>query len=74
MSDSALKGKGTEWVMVFWPETGDFTLRRYEDGRIVESYPSSQPGARERAAIYAAAVIQGFEPPRGLVRQETPAR
>lgn len=50
-------------------ETG-VRFTRYDDGALSEAYGTVPPA---KAAVYAVAITQGFEPPRGLVRQETRA-
>ncbi len=40
------------------------------DGRVIESYAPQPPGV---AAVFLAAIIQGFQPPRGLVPLDKPA-
>lgn len=63
-------GPDVEWVMRLNVQTGALHCAKYVGGVRVEAYA---PVGEGRAAIYAAAIIQGFEPPRGLVRQERPA-
>jgi hypothetical protein len=59
-----------EWVMSFDPATSTLKCRKLVNGQIKEAY---SPVSGGKAAMYALAVIQGFEPPRSLVHQETPA-
>lgn len=46
------------------------TIRRLADGRVIEAYAPQPPGV---AAVFLAAIIQGFQPPRGLVPLDKPA-
>lgn len=46
------------------------SFRRIHNGVVTESYA---PAALDIASLYAAAIIQGFEPPRGRRRLDTPA-
>ena len=55
------------WLIQVFPTGVHFS--RLHEGRTVESY--ARVGL-DKAAIYAAAVIQGFEPPRDLRRLDKP--
>ena len=57
------------WVLVE-REDGNFNLRRYVKGKLNESYPGVSRG---QASVYLSAVIQGFQPPRGLLRLDRPS-
>jgi len=57
-----------EWRIEIKPEGVRFS--RFDHGKWTERYATVPPC---KAAIYAAAITQGFEPPRALLRQETPA-
>lgn len=46
-----------------------FGLKRFVKGKLNESYA---PVSKEKAAIYLAAIIQGYEPPRSLVHRDRP--
>lgn len=48
---------------------GGFSFTRTVDGKLDEVY---LPQTTELAAVYAIAVIHGFQPPRGLIRQDIP--
>lgn len=56
------------WVVEVGP--GGVSFVRWENGMQVEAYALAPP---DKAAVFAAAVSQGFEPPRALLRQEIPA-
>lgn len=56
---------------LFEVRDGETTMRRCAQGQIIETYA---PVPAERAAIWAVAITQGFEPPRGLRRLDTPVR
>lgn len=58
-----------EWRLEMNPDGVRFT--RYAYGRPDELYPTVPPW---KAAIYAAAITQGFEPPRVLVHQDKPVQ
>ena len=59
---------GECWMLELAPD-GSVRFKRFHDGRLLESY---FPQPRARAAISAAAIIHGFEPPRALVRLDKP--
>lgn len=47
-----------------------FAFTRFINGRVAESY---RLVGKDEAAVWAACVIQGFEPPRRLTASDTPA-
>lgn len=56
------------WMMVVDAEGVE--MRRLHDGKPVEVYPKMD---HARGAIYAAAISQGFQPPRDLRACDRPA-
>lgn len=59
-----------QWVVLI-NEKGDFFLQRYFGGLIDETH---RPMQADEATVALAAIGQGFEPPRGLRRRDTPVR
>ncbi len=57
-----------EWRITI--EDNRYTFARYASGTVIEVYRSV---AQNEAAVWAVAVIQGYEPPRSLQDLEKPA-
>nr|WP_067285772.1 hypothetical protein [Marinobacterium profundum] len=59
--------EGTErWVMDFMPD-GRVNFSRFVDGALEEKY---RPATRAEATVWAAAIIQGYQPPASLRSQD----
>ncbi len=57
-----------EWRITI--EDDRYTFARYASGTVIEVYRSV---SQQEAAVWAVAVIQGYEPPRSLRDREIPA-
>ncbi|ELW7390519.1 hypothetical protein [Yersinia intermedia] len=61
------KGALSKWIMVVFE--GWVYFRRFENGATVESYA---PVPVSKAAVYAAAIVNGLQPPRDLRECDKP--
>lgn len=64
-----MKVRDAEWRVKI--TKNDVLLERLHDGQVIESY---RKVSHAEAAVWLAAVSQGYEPPRALRRQEKPPR
>lgn len=72
MGNTAIKPLDDEFIDSNWSvqiKEGSVRFQRLSKGKIVESY---LPLSRAEAAVHLMAIIQGFQPPRGLLRQDKP--
>lgn len=61
--------KQEKWVIEV--DNGGFLFSREVNGRVKENYA---PVGREKATVFAVAIIQGFEPPRLFTPMSPPNR
>jgi hypothetical protein len=62
--------EGETWVMRVSGD-GTVNLTSFSGGKVDATYRTME---KDEAAVAMAAIIQGFEPPRTLVRPDTPVR